>query len=205
MPSQSWLWHFAAPIIASALLLSSYPPRSHSGLYDPSLNSPLMELDFAPEYLFDELYATSCRAAIASYTPHPDIQSKLMSAVLTEFCVIYEQYNNGTNSASQMHRAMLTTHHRHLANFKSYRACFCCFMRMPEKVLTCGYAVCDPCIKIYGRRSLLERNTYEFPQCVLCGVYCKELVFRFVPLTAGIRMLTVDGGGVKGVVPLMYL
>jgi hypothetical protein len=31
MPSQSWLWHFAAPIIASALLLSSYPPRSHSG------------------------------------------------------------------------------------------------------------------------------------------------------------------------------
>jgi len=30
LPSQVWLWHFAAPIIASALLLSSYPPRAHS-------------------------------------------------------------------------------------------------------------------------------------------------------------------------------
>jgi hypothetical protein len=29
LPMQSWLWHFAAPIIASALLLSSYPPHSH--------------------------------------------------------------------------------------------------------------------------------------------------------------------------------
>jgi hypothetical protein len=33
LPSQAWLWHFAAPIIASALLLSSYPPRSHGELY----------------------------------------------------------------------------------------------------------------------------------------------------------------------------
>lgn len=30
LPSQSWLWHFAAPLIASALLLSSYPPSAHS-------------------------------------------------------------------------------------------------------------------------------------------------------------------------------
>jgi hypothetical protein len=30
MPSQAWLWHFAAPLIASALLLASYPPGSHS-------------------------------------------------------------------------------------------------------------------------------------------------------------------------------
>ena len=30
LPSQAWLWHFAAPIIASALLLSSYPPHAHS-------------------------------------------------------------------------------------------------------------------------------------------------------------------------------
>jgi hypothetical protein len=33
LSSQAWLWHFAAPIIASALLLSSYPPRSHSESY----------------------------------------------------------------------------------------------------------------------------------------------------------------------------
>lgn len=29
IPSEAWLWHFIAPIVASALLLSSYPPGSH--------------------------------------------------------------------------------------------------------------------------------------------------------------------------------
>jgi hypothetical protein len=32
LPSQSWFWHFAAPLIASALLLSSYPPGAHGKL-----------------------------------------------------------------------------------------------------------------------------------------------------------------------------
>jgi hypothetical protein len=78
-------------------------------------------------------------------------------------------------------------------------------MRMPEKVLTCGHALCDPCIKIFGTRSLSEKNTYEVPACILCGVNYQNAVFRFVPPTAGIRMLTVDGGGIRGVIPLMYL
>jgi hypothetical protein len=30
LPSQAWLWHFAAPLVASALLLASYPPGAHS-------------------------------------------------------------------------------------------------------------------------------------------------------------------------------
>lgn len=29
--------------------------------------------------------------------------------------------------------------------------------------------------------------------------------FRFVPPTAGIRMLSIDGGGVRGVIPLVFL
>ena len=33
MPSQAWLWHFAAPLIASALLLASYPPNAHSKMH----------------------------------------------------------------------------------------------------------------------------------------------------------------------------
>jgi hypothetical protein len=29
-PAGAWLWHVTAPLIASALLLSSYPPGAHS-------------------------------------------------------------------------------------------------------------------------------------------------------------------------------
>jgi hypothetical protein len=29
LPSQAWLWHFAAPLVASSLLLASFPPHAH--------------------------------------------------------------------------------------------------------------------------------------------------------------------------------
>ncbi|KAI0570086.1 hypothetical protein Alg215_11272 [Pyrenophora tritici-repentis] len=92
MPSQAWLWHFAAPLIASALLLSSYPPDAHS---------------FSPEYLFSSLYADPCKAAIASYTMHREIQRKFVSAVLHEFRVIFAKYEDGAQSASDVHRGLV--------------------------------------------------------------------------------------------------
>jgi hypothetical protein len=125
--------------------------------------------------------------------------------VLAEFSLIFTQYYSGKSSAREVHLKVLRTHHPHLADLKSHRSCFCCFMRMPEKVLSCGHAYCDSCIKTFGSRSSSERNTYEVFDCVLCGVHCQNSIFRFVPPTAGIRTLTVDGGGVKGVSPLMYL
>ncbi|KAF1840101.1 FabD/lysophospholipase-like protein [Cucurbitaria berberidis CBS 394.84] len=173
LPSQAWLWHFAAPIIASALLLASYPPNAHT--------------------------------AISSHTAHEDIQLKFLSATLHEFHDVFTLYNSGKSSASEVHRQILSTHHPHLANLKSHRSCFCCLLRMPEKVLACGHALCDPCIKIFGRRSHSEKNTYDISECVLCGVSYQNSTFRFVPPTAGIRVLSLDGGGVRGVVPLMFL
>ncbi|RII24876.1 hypothetical protein CUC08_Gglean005691 [Alternaria sp. MG1] len=190
LPSQAWLWHFAAPLVASALLLASYPPGAHN---------------FAPDYLFDALYATPCKAAIATYTMFEDIQHKFISAVLQEFKNVFEIYISNTSSASDIHRETLRTNHTHMASLKSHRTCFSCFLRMPEKVLTCGHALCDPCIRIFGTRCRSERNTFEIIDCILCGVNFMSHKFRFVPPTAGIRMLSIDGGGVRGVIPLVFL
>jgi hypothetical protein len=76
---------------------------------------------------------------------------------------------------------------------------------MLEKVLVCGHALCDVCIKIYGRRSISEKNTYELSECILCGVSYQNSIFRFVPPTAGIRVLSLDGGGIRAVILLTYL
>jgi hypothetical protein len=72
-------------------------------------------------------------------------------------------------------------------------------------VLTCSYALCDLCIRIFRTRSRSKRNTYELTKCVLCRVNYKSCKFYFVPLTAGIRMLSVNRGGVRGVIPLTFL
>jgi hypothetical protein len=48
LPSQAWLWHFAAPILASALLLSSYPPYAHGKLYSPGCLPTINDQFFPP-------------------------------------------------------------------------------------------------------------------------------------------------------------
>jgi hypothetical protein len=136
---------------------------------------------------------------------HEEIQIKFMAALVDEFINIFAQYDGSAYSASQMHRRVLSVHHPHLAELKSHRSCFSCFMRMPEKVLACGHALCDSCIKVFSTRSASEKNTYELLECILCGVSQQNSTFRFVPPTAGIRVLSIDGGGIKGVIPLTFL
>ena len=78
-------------------------------------------------------------------------------------------------------------------------------MRTPEKTLSCGHALCDVCIRLFGSRVGSEKNSFCLSHCVLCGETNSPPVFQLTPPTAGIRLLAVDGGGVKGVLPLVFL
>ena len=76
---------------------------------------------------------------------------------------------------------------------------------MPEKVLACRHALCDVRIRVYGARSRSEKNIYTVKECILCGSCYQSSIFHFVPATAGVRVLNLDGGGVRGVIPLVLL
>lgn len=95
--------------------------------------------------------------------------------------------------------------HSSLGKLKSHKTCLCCAIRMPEKVLSCGHAYCDICIQIFGTPSMTEKNTFSLHSCVLCGGNDAAATFSFIPPTAGIRILTLDGGGVRGIVELVFL
>ncbi|CAI6336998.1 unnamed protein product [Periconia digitata] len=190
MPSATWLWHVVIPLVASALYLATYPPGSHY---------------FSPDYIFTQLYYSHCEEAIAKYTSDRDIQNRFIFCVLSEFRNIFTDSLKNRVSSAETHRANIEQLQPHLVCFKSHRSCFCCLMRMPEKSMACGHAFCDACIKTHGTRSLFEKNTYIHSACLLCGVSYPNSIFRFVPPTAGIRVLTVDGGGVRGIIPLVFL
>ena len=76
---------------------------------------------------------------------------------------------------------------------------------MPKKVFNYSYAVYNICIKTFSQKSKLERYTFILPSCLLCGVNNVIFTFCFILLTAGIRVLCIDGGGIYSIILFIFL
>ena len=89
------------------------------------------------------------------------------------------------------------------SNIFSNNTCLCCLRRRPEALLPCGHSLCDICLQIFGEAALDSEYTYELPACLLCAA--EGLTRSLKPPTAGVRILSIDGGGSRGVIPLEFL
>ncbi|KAI0868821.1 hypothetical protein GGS24DRAFT_494248 [Hypoxylon argillaceum] len=102
----------------------------------------------------------------------------------------------------------------------SHSICLCCLRELPEHPLQCGHVLCTPCMKTYGE---LERRLAGYPDSVFprgqislsrCPLHVPrkaefELVeprtIEWKPDLAGVRLLCLDGGGIRGIVELEVL
>lgn len=152
--------------------------------------------------MYHELYARDCTDAINTYTVQQCVRDKFIDSVQTIYENEYSQLKV-SRSASEIHRNTLSKLNLYLKDIKSHKTCLCCLMRSPEKVLSCGHAICDTCVKIFGHK--LNKVTFSLLSCVFCGEPQVSTEFKFTNDTAGLRILSLDGGGVKGVITLEYL
>lgn len=78
-------------------------------------------------------------------------------------------------------------------------------MRVPEKVLACGHSICDVWVRLLGTTLEKQRYSYLFTCCVLCRATKVTRRYEYQAPTTAPRLLSLDGGGVRGVISLTFL
>lgn len=106
-------------------------------------------------------------------------------------------------TAKEIHAQNITQYSDVLRKFRSNRSCLYCIRRQPEHPLACGHSICNICARIFGLPDITNDFQYIIQSCLICGPETTTILLK--PPTSGVRILTVDGGGVRGVVPLEFL
>ena len=127
-----------------------------------------------------------------------------------------EQVANGTETVrASEERIALDLHLENLNRFfhsvgpatgkVSHSKCFSCLMEVPEHPLPCGHVLCDQCVEAYGRP---RKRSVSMTCCPLhrdSSQWIRPAVIRRKPDGAGVRILSLDSGGIRGIVQLEVL
>ncbi|KAL9058263.1 MAG: hypothetical protein Q9162_001862 [Coniocarpon cinnabarinum] len=109
--------------------------------------------------------------------------------------------------ASKLRRGVLREFAKFWQRFQSNKTCLSCLQACPDHMLQCGHSFCDHCIMEFGSPGERFEHSWHFQECTLCQEKCSDAsqVFHLHPPCAGVRVLTLDGGGVRGIVELTLL
>lgn len=90
--------------------------------------------------------------------------------------------------------------------------CYACLFGRPEYCLPCGHVICFECLREFDQASTSERypGVAIHNECVLCSSKAGEdgmwpYIVEYRPDLSGICVLSLDGGGVRGIVQLTIL
>jgi hypothetical protein len=117
----------------------------------------------------------------------------------------HELSSHSMNTAAGLHRRLLSKYHTNWSRLRSDDTCLVCLRRRPQYGLPCGHCICDNCPRVFGERSKHDPWLFTVRNCFLCGLTTLGVEVKYLPENAGVRVLTLDGGGVRGIATLEYL
>ncbi|KFY32520.1 hypothetical protein V493_00121 [Pseudogymnoascus sp. VKM F-4281 (FW-2241)] len=176
MKDPNGLRNFAIPLMASSILLDSYPPDMH--LFDP--------LEVFRTLYRDACYS-ACRAGLFKEqdSKYLALQSGVVKMVEDRLVEMFEVLSCGETTAVELHRKLLATFDAEALSIRSNVTCLVCVRRhLQNNILSCGHGVCQFCVRAFSTNGAVVKDR---------------------PPTAGIRLLTFDGGGVRVLIGLQNL
>lgn len=122
----------------------------------------------------------------------------------------HTQCENGESLEHFIHKERKEVHTRHYkiwASIRSNKTCLACLQAVPDHVLGCGHSYCPRCIQELGRPSSNFECAWVMLSCVLCRSAEQERphLVQLKPRCTGARIMTLDGGGIRGIIELSLL
>ena len=118
--------------------------------------------------------------------------------------LLHNDFLSYPKTSSQIHRENLARHKAYWAGIHTNLTCLSCLRRKPEHAMQCRHSNCDTCVRIFGEGMVGFEHQYVMDSCVICQMR-SALIVKLLPNTAGIRILSIDGGGSLGIVSLKWL
>lgn len=88
---------------------------------------------------------------------------------------------------------------------QSTTTCLGCLMRAPEHPLPCGHALCDECARAHGVNHRYEVWLHCCPLHRKSPPWGEPVRLSYAPPGTGVRVLSLDSGGIRGIVQLEIL
>ncbi|KAE8383882.1 patatin-like phospholipase [Aspergillus bertholletiae] len=180
-----------ATSISSALLMDHYIPGM---------------LALEPRSIFQTLYRPAVRDALhilGWYQPGKTIE-ELVGVVECRLVDQFELLDRTGQSSLEFRREQLRASSGRICQIRSNKICLVCLFRVAQHRLDCGHTLCDLCAQLFGTPAPDIEYNFTIDAC-LCCLYQRPLVIDVLPPTMNPTVLAIDGGGVRGVIPLEFL
>lgn len=165
--------------------------------------------DFSAKEVFRVLYqAALVRATQAGVISFGDeaLLRTFLRVVEQNFVKNAESMIQTSMTSAKLHEHKLMEHGAEWRTIHSTSTCFVCLRHRPLHKLKCGHIICANCVQILGDCSQQDDRDYFVRRCFLCQSKLPgNLCIKIHPPTAGVGVVCIDGGGVRGVIPLRMM
>lgn len=129
---------------------------------------------------------------------------ELVSLIEQEFVTQYHLYASGEQSSIEYRRQHLLSTNHELCRVQSDKICLYCLVRTAQHSQVCCHTICDLCPQLFGNAAPDAEYQFSMVGCLLCNSRAVTTI-DVLPPTMNPTVLAIDGGGVRGGIPLEYL